>query len=316
MINYKPYDQRTPDTQYNDLLKNIKDHGKDKVPIHARLDENKKTGHQNSKETTGGILSYNLENGFPLLTCRNLRKPFFGAIGELVAFINGASSIDDFEKYGCPRLFWEQWVTKEKCEVWGLPEGELGSGSYGSSLAKFHTREKGKTFNQVKALMQQIKNMPFLRTHILSTWNPPYSMGDPDQGIKREVVVAPCHGNFVHFVLFEETKEIEMTHTQRSADVPVGLQFNIAEWCALGMMVSHIIGYKFTKYTHFISNPHFYDVQKESVDKILERDVRPFPTVELMPQKNVTRLEDFRPEDFVLTDDYDPHPYFKIPTPV
>ncbi|MFW5887749.1 MAG: thymidylate synthase [Bacteriovoracia bacterium] len=313
MIEYKQYDKRTPDNQYNDLLKQIRETGKDKVPIHARLDENKGTGHQNSKEITGAMLSYNMANGFPILTCRNLQKVFKGAVGEIIAFLNGARTLDDLEKNGCPKIFWESWVTKEKCKHFGLEEGDLGSGSYGASLANFQTRN-GSEFNQVDAVLKQMQKLPFLRTHILTTWNPPHSMGDEDQGVKREVVVAPCHGNFVHFVLFDDQKELEMTHTQRSADVPVGLQINIMEWAALGMMVAHLLGYKFTKYTHFLSNPHYYDIQDESVSEILSREVRPFPTVKLEPNRKVERLQDFRPDDFVI-EDYNPHPWFKINTP-
>lgn len=314
MIDYKPYKDRTPDYQYNDLLKDIDQNGKDKMPIHARLAQNQNSGHQNSREVTGKMLSYDMTNGFPVLTGRNLRKPFFGAIGELIGFLNGATTLEELESFGCPRIFWQDWVTKEKCEIFGLKEHDLGRGSYGGSLGKFHM-ENGKTFDQVRAVMSQMQKKPFLRTHIMTTWNPPYSMGDPEQGAKREVVVAPCHGNFIHFVLFDEQKELEMTHTQRSADVPVGLQFNIIEWAALGMMVAHILGYKFTKYTHFLSNPHYYDIQKESVDMLISRDPRPFPTVRLEPNREIKDLKDFRPEDFILDDDYDPHPWFKIPTP-
>lgn len=313
MIDYKKYEDRTPDNQYNDLLKNIVENGKDKMPIHARLEQNKALAHKNSKEVTGKMLSYDMSNGFPVPTCRNLSKPFYGAIGELIGFLNGATTLEELESFGCPRIFWQDWVTKEKCEIFGLPEHHLGRGSYGGSLGHSQTA-KGTEFDQVKAVLRQMKKMPFLRTHVITTWNPPYSMGDEEQGIKREVVVAPCHGNFVHFILFDSQKELEMVHTQRSADVPVGLQFNIIEWAALGMMVAHILGYKFTKYTHFLSNPHYYDIQKESVDEILKREPRRFPTVRLEPKREIKELTDFRPEDFIL-EDYEPHPWFKIPTP-
>ncbi len=312
-INYLPFGERIPDLQYQELLKKIKTIGKDKVPIHARLDENANSGHQNSKEITGAMLQFEMNNGFPVLTERDLSKSFYGSIGELVAFLNGQSTLSGLKEYGCPEVFWRDWVTKEKCAIFGLPEGDLGDGSYGASLGCFQSA-KGE-FDQISAVQRQMEKMPFLRTHVLTTWNPPLSMGDEEQGFKRKVVVAPCHGNFIHFVLFDEQKELEMTHTQRSADVPVGLQFNLIEWSALGLMVAHLLGYKFTKYTHFLSNPHYYDVQAESVDKILAIEPSPFPTVTLKPNRKVTRLQDFRKEDFVL-EDYDPNPWFKIPTPV
>ncbi len=312
-IDYLPFSERVPDFQYQELLKKIKTTGKDKVPIHARLAENANSGHQNSKEMTGAMLQFEMNNGFPVLTERDLSKSFYGAIGELVAFLNGQSTLSGLKEYGCPEVFWRDWVTKEKCEKFGLPEGDLGDGSYGASLGRFQS-PKGE-FDQVTAIQRQMEKMPFLRTHVLTTWNPPLSMGDEQQGFKREVVVAPCHGNFIHFVIFDEQKELEMTHTQRSADVPVGLQFNLIEWSALGLMVAHLLGYKFTKYTHFLSNPHYYDVQAESVDKILAIAPKPFPTVTLKLNREVTRIQDFRKEDFVL-EDYEPEPWFKIPTPV
>ncbi len=314
MIEYKPYGERTPDTQYQELLRDIQKNGQDKVPIHARLDENKGTGHHNSKEVTGKMLSYDMSNGFPILTERNLKKAFKGALGEVIGFLNGAETLEELESFGMPKVWWESWVTKEKCDIWGLPQGHLGGGSYGASLGKFTTGSK-EIFNQVDAVMNQMKKMPFLRTHIMTTWNPALSMGDPDQGFPRKVVVAPCHGNFLHFTLFDEKKELQLTHTQRSADVPVGLQFNIIEWAALGLMAAHILGYKFTKYTHFLSNPHYYDLQEESVDKLLSRDPRPFPTVRIETDRKIERLQDFRPGDFVV-EDYDPHPWLSIPTPI
>lgn len=313
MIEYKKVEDRVPDTQYQELLAYIRENGKDKVPIHARLDENKGTGHANSKEVTGRMISYDMSNGFPVLTERKLEKAFKGAIGELVGFINGAKTLDELEKYGMPRVWWENWVTKEKCDIFGLPEGHLGDGSYGATLTG-NTKD-GFKFDQILAIERQMKKMPFLRTHVLTTWNPALSMGDEEQGFKRQVIVAPCHGNFIHFTLFDDAKELEMTHTQRSADIPVGAQFNIIEWSILGLMVSHILGYKFTKYTHFFSNPHYYDLQEDSVTELLSREPKRFPTVRIKDDCTAKSLKDFRPDDFIL-EDYESHPWFTIPTPV
>lgn len=313
-IDYLPFDERIPDFQYQELLQKIKTAGKDKIPIHVRLVENAGSGHQNSKEITGAMLQFEMKNGFPVLTERDLSKSFRGAIGELVAFLNGQSTLSGLKEYGCPEVFWKDWVSKEKCEKFGLSEGDLGAGSYGASLGHFQSA-KGE-FDQVSAVQRQMERAPFLRTHVLTTWNPPLSLGDREQGFRRQVVVAPCHGNFIHFVLFDKQKELEMTHTQRSADVPVGLQLNLIEWSALGLMVAHLLGYKFTKYTHFLSNPHYYDVQAESVDKILSIKPKAFPTVILKPNREVTRIQDFRKEDFILEDYKPAGPWFKIPTPV
>lgn len=312
-VNYKPFSERTPDGQYHELLRTIRDHGNTKVPIHARLSENRGSGHHISKELTGYMLQFDMTNGFPLLPIRNLTKPFAGALGEIIGFLNGGRTLEALAAHGMPRLFWESWVTKEKCEKFGLVEGDLGIGSYGGALRTMPTPEG--TFDQVLALERQMRTMPFLRTHVMSTWNPPYALGDSEQGFPRKVVVAPCHGNFIHFTLFEDTKELEMTHTQRSADAPVGLQFNLIEWPAVGMMFAHILGYTFTKYTHFLSAPHIYDLQDDAVEELLLREPRRLPTVTLEPNREVTHVFDFKPEDFKIAD-YEPHPWLKIPTPI
>lgn len=313
-ISYKPYEERTPDRQYHDLLIAIREHGKDKVPVHARLEENKGTGHQSSRELSGYMLQYDLSNGFPLLPIRNLRKATLGVLGEILGFLNGGRTLSELESYGMPKFFWESWVTKEKCERFGLEEGDLGLGSYGQTLRKMPTPNG--EFDQILALERNMKAAPYLRTHVMSTWNAPYALGDMEQGFPRKVVVAPCHGNFVHFILLDEQKELQMTHTQRSADAPVGLQFNLVEWAAVGMMFAHILGYTFTKYTHFLSNPHIYDVQNEAVDELLKREPRRLPTVTLEPDREVKHVFDFKPEDFKISDDYEPHSWLKIPTPI
>lgn len=313
MINYKRYSDRPVYTGYHSLLQDILDNGIDKVPIHATLAQNQGSGHKNVREITGRMLEFNLSNGFPVLPIRDLSKSFKGSLGEIIGFLNGATTLEELENFGCPRIFWEQWVTKEKCAQFGLEEHHLGKGSYGASLAKFIS-DKGQTFDQVLALEKQMRTKPFLRTHALTTWNPPYSMGDPDQGFNREVVVAPCHGNYVTFTIFEEQKELQMTQTQRSADAPVGLQFNLIEWAALGLMVSHLLGYEFTRYTHFLADVQIYDIQFDAVREMLSREPRRLPTVKIKPDCTAQSIKDFRKTDFIL-EDYEPHGAIIIPTP-
>jgi thymidylate synthase len=313
MIPYKPYLQRGVYTAYHDLLRDVLENGLDKTTIHASLAQNQGSGHSSVRELTGKMLEFNMDEGFPVLPIRDLSRSFKGSLGEIIAFINGATTLEELESFGCPKIFWEQWVTKEKCSVWGLPEHHLGRGSYGGSLVHFQV-EGGKEFDQIVALEKQLKNMPMLRTHVITTWNAALSMGDKDQGFNREVVVAPCHGNFVHFTLFPDQKIVHLTHTQRSADAPVGLAFNLIEWAALGLMVAHILGYKFTRYTHFLSNPQIYDIQFDSVKELLEREPRRLPTVKIREGCTAKSLKDFRREDFVL-EDYEPHAAMIIPTP-
>lgn len=313
MIPYKTYDERPTYSAYHDLLRDILENGLDKTTIHASLPENRGSGHAFVRELTGKMLEFNMADGFPVLPIRDLSRSFKGALGELIGFINGATTLEELESYGCPKVFWEPWVTKEKCDIFGLPEHSLGRGSYGGSLVHFQV-EGNKEFDQVLALEKQLHTMPQLRTHVLTTWNPALSMGDKDQGFNREVVVAPCHGNFVHFTLFPETQELHLTHTQRSADAPVGLAFNLIEWAALGLMAAHILDFKFTRYTHFLSNPQIYDIQFDSVRELLEREPRRLPTVKIKDGCTAQSFKDFRPTDFVL-EDYEPHEKIIIPTP-
>jgi thymidylate synthase len=328
MIPYLPYEQRVPDTQYENLLREIVTRGKDKVPIHARLSQNNQSGHHNSRELSGKCLEYYLDNGFPLLTGRDFTNSFRGAAAEMLAFINGADSLSSLREFECPDIFWERWVTKEKCDLLGIKEGTLGKGSYGNSFTKFPAETKSGDnilFDQITALESNMRKMPFLRTHAITSWNPPYSMGDQNQNRPREVAVAPCHANFIHFVVWDDLGEIEMTITNRSSDGPVGLPLNISEWCLFGLMVSYLFGYKFTKYTVFLCNPHYYDIQLPAIEKLVGRPPydalnnglapRRFPTVKVKEGVNVKSLKDFRKTDFVL-EDYNPHTMFKIPTPI
>ena len=314
-IPYKPFMDRPVYTAYHDLLRKIMDKGTDKVPIHAGLKENKDSGHKFVRERTGEVLDFDMENGFPVLPIRDLNKSYKGAIGEVVAFLNGATTLEQLKEYGCPEIFWERWVTKDKTDLLGLAEHSLGAGSYGGSLVHFTTEEGSKEFDQVEAIERQMRKLPFLRTHVLTTWNPALSMGDDAQGFKRKVSVAPCHGNFVHFTLFDNLKELQLTHTQRSADVPVGLVLNLTEWAALGLMMAHLLGYKFTRYTHFISNAHIYDIQFDAVKTLLDREPRRLPTLKIKPDCTAKSLKDFRKTDFELVD-YDPHEHMNIVTPV
>jgi thymidylate synthase len=316
IINYKPYKDRTPDGQYRKLLWRVMEEGKKMTPIHARLPENKHLEHKEAIDITGHILEYNLSNGFPLDTTRDLRKSFPGALGEICAFLNGVHTLEGFRKFGVPEFVWGPTLTEEKCKIFHLEKGDLGPGSYGSVLTEMPTGNTfHQTFNQILALENNIKKAPYARTHVLTTWYPPTSMGDKEQNSPRRVVVAPCHGNFTRFKIYDETKELHMVTVPRSSDAPVGLVYNIAQWCAVGMMLAHLFGYKFTKYVMMIMDPQIYDIQYEHVNKLLMREPRRLPTVRLEPKGERKHLWDYRPEDFIL-EDYDPYPGMKIPATV
>lgn len=302
----KPYSERTVDTQYQDLLRRVLTEGREVVPIHSRINEEPVT----SKMVVGHQMRFDMRNGFPLITERDMSGPFLkAALGEHIGFLNGARTHEELKEYGCK--FWNRWVTKEKCELFGLEEGDLGDGSYGAAWAAFPTSE-GAPFNQVEHVIRQLKERPYLRTHLISPWVPQYVIQHED--LQRRTVVAPCHG-WIHILAFPEEKELAIHHFQRSADTPVGLPFNIVQYAAFGMMVGHLMDYEMVEYVHTLSDAHIYSNQFEHVEQVLEREPRRFPTMTLNAE-GVERITDFRPEHFVLGDDYEPHPKMVIPTPI
>lgn len=301
-IAYKPISARTPDNQYQSLLRKIMTEGIEMKPIQG----------EKARMLVGLQLRYNMSNGFPLITERDMSGKFLiSALGEHFAFLNGARTHEELAKFGCP--WWNRWVTEEKCAQFGLETGDLGPGSYGAAWASFPTAE-GKPFNQIEHVIKQIKERPFLRTHIITPWIPQYAI--QHEGLTRKVVVAPCHG-WIHVIAHPETKELRIHHFQRSADMPVGVPFNIVQYAAFGLMLGHLIGYKFVEYVHTFSDAHIYESQFENVKILISREPRKLPTVTLDQKavQPISDIRDFRPEHFKI-EDYDPHPKMVIPTPV
>ena len=313
IVRYKPFDARTVDTQYPDLLNQIVQTGGRKTSIHAQLPENKNSGHSFCLEVSGAVLRYPLANGAPISPIRDLGNLWQGAIGEIIGFTNGARTLEELEHYGCPKQFWEKWVTKEKCDNFGLAEHDLGPGSYGAILTAMPTKDGG-TFNQIDALVKQMQRNPILRTNYISTWYAPYALGDKTQNSPRKVVVAPCHGNLVQFNVFDNN-EMHMVHAQRSADTPVGLVLNMTEWVSFGMMVAYMTNLNFTEYIHMLPNAQIYDIQLDVVEELIARPPTKLPSLYLRPKRKITSIFDFRKEDFEL-EDYFPHGKVKIPTAI
>ena len=294
----KPYAERKPDTQYRTLLSRIMGEGREVNPIQG----------EKSKMIIGAQMRFALENGFPMITERDLSGSFMaGALAEHFAFLHGARTQEELEQWGCK--WWKRWVTPEKCAVFGLSPGDLGPGSYGPGWTAMPTQE-GKPFNQITEVMRQLKERPYLRTHLITPWYPPYVI--QHSGLTRKVVVAPCHG-WLHLLAFPETKELSVHHFQRSGDMPVGVVFNIIQYAAFAMMAAREIGYTPRELVYTISDAHIYESQFESVRELLTREARAFPTIELDPTPKT--VLDFRIEHFRLSD-YHPHPTMKIPTPV
>ncbi len=312
IVHYKPYTERTLDNQYENLLRNLFN-GDKKTSFHSQEKENAGSGHEYCLELPCRTLQFYVPNGAPITTVRDLGNRIFGSIGEMIGFINGARTLTELMEYGCPKSFWAPSVTKGKCEVWGLEEGDLGPGSYGPNFTKLPT-SNGRTFNQITALNNQIISKAFSRTNLISSWYTPLDMGDTTQQSPRKVVVAPCHGNMIQVDVMDN-RTMHMTVYQRSADSPVGLVYNLTQWFAFGLMVAYVGNLQFTWYTHVLPNPQIYDIQFDAVRELLNRESRALPSLYLRPKGERKQLTDFRKEDFEI-EDYFPHPKMKVPSVV
>lgn len=290
---YLPVDKRTPDGQYRWLLEKILKKGKKIMPIQGDY----------AYRLIGEKMEFDMKNGFPLITERDCSKNFKGALGEHIAFLNGARTLEELKFYGCPEVFWKDWVTEEKCSDFGLLPGDLGPGSYGPSWTAVPT-PYGKPFNQIDNLINQIEKMPHLRTHRIDPWIPYYTCaGNPD--FPRKVVVAPCHG-WINVHISREDRTFELEHQQRSADCPVGLAMNLVQYGGFGLMLQKKTGYSFDKLHYYISDAHIYQQQIRYVEEMLTGEERTLPTVRIDSSVKREKIQDFRKNDFIL-EDYHPH---------
>lgn len=307
MTDYLQFEARRPDTQYRDLLLRILRTGEEVVTEHG-VPALKVIGHE---------MRFALANGFPIITERDLvnepknarrLSPFHQAIGELCAFLNGAQTAEELERFGC--FWWDRWVTPEQCAKYDLLPGDLGPGSYGAAFRRFPTAE-GTPFDQIRHLIEQIKERPNSRHHELSPWIPQYVlMGN---GRKRRVVVPPCHG-WVHIHVNSRTGDLTLSHRQRSADVPVGLVFNLIHYAALTLMIAQATGYRAKELVHWIDDGHIYLNQLDDVRQMLDTEPQRFPTVTIDP--GITDILAFRHHHFTISDYHPRLRRRRIPTPV
>ncbi len=278
-----------PDTQYVDRLKLILSSGE---WVETQQ------GPRAKRYIAPPPMRFNLANGFPMITERSIRGFWRQSIGEICAFINGARTLKQLQMYGC--TFWDRWATPEKCAKRGLEPGDLGYGSYGHAFAQFPDGHAG-GFNQIQHVVEQIIELPHLRTHFVSPWVPQYI--GRGKGKEQRVVVAPCHG-WMHFLTNTETGELSLHMFQRSADFPIGVPSNMVQYAALLMMVAHVTGFKPREFIHSFSDAHIYEDQFESVEEMISRSPKAFPRVSMTPKDGVF---DFLASDFTL-EDYYPHP--------
>jgi thymidylate synthase len=290
VASYLPAGQRQPDSQYRLLLERIASGG---VRVPTRQGPAALTVMQQT-------MRFDLANGFPMITERSLRSFWRKPIGELCAFINGATTLAELAEFGCD--WWDAWATPEKTGKRGLPPGSLGPGSYGGAFRDFPTAEGG-GFDQFRHLVEQLTELPGDRTHFVSPWIPQYQVRG--EGKTPRTTIAPCHG-WVHVRVLDGGLHLHMF--QRSGDVPVGVPANMIQYAALLLMLERLTGFPAVAYYHTISDAHIYENQLESVARMLERPPRTLPAVTLTPAgEKVTDIHEFRAEHFELAG-YDPHP--------
>ena len=289
-MRYRPPQDRKPDSQYRDMLDRILASG---VRVPTRQGPAALTLMQQT-------MRFELANGFPVITERSIRSFWRKPIGELCAFINGATTLEELAGFGCD--WWDAWATPAKTSSRGLPPGSLGPGSYGGAFRYFPTADGG-SFDQFAHLVEQITELPGDRTHFVSPWIPQYQVRG--HGKTPGTTIAPCHG-WVHVRVLGG--ELHLHMFQRSGDVPVGVPANMVQYAALLLMLEHLTGIPAAVYYHTISDAHVYENQVSAVTAMLDRPARPLPTVKLTEAgQQVSDIHDFRADHFELSD-YQPHP--------
>lgn len=236
--------------------------------------------------TFGYQMRFNLQEGFPLLTTKKLHLK--SIIYELLWFLRGDTNIKYLTDHGV--TIWNEWADKQ---------GELGP-VYGYQWRSWPAAD-GRKIDQVSELIASLKNNPDSRRHIISAWN----VGDIEK-----MALPPCHVLF-HFYVANGRLSCQLY--QRSADIFLGVPFNIASYSLLLIMVAQATGLEAYEFVHTFGDAHIYLNHLEQVKLQLTREPRPLPKMTVNPA--VKSIFDFQFEDFTL-DGYDPHPHIKAPIAV
>jgi thymidylate synthase len=229
---------------------------------------------------------FELKAGFPVVTTKKLHLR--SIIHELLWFLKGETNVAYLNEHGVS--IWDEWADAQ---------GDLGP-VYGKQWCAWETRE-GRVIHQVDEVVQQIKTNPDSRRLIVSAWN----VGDLDK-----MALAPCHSLFQFYVA---EGRLSCQLYQRSADLFLGVPFNIASYALLTLMVAQVCDLEPGDFVHTFGDLHLYSNHLDQARLQLEREPRPLPTMNLNPA--VKNIHDFRFEDFELVG-YDPHPHIKAPVAV
>ncbi|MXP05428.1 MULTISPECIES: thymidylate synthase [unclassified Apibacter] len=231
--------------------------------------------------TFGYQMRFDLQKGFPLVTTKKLHLR--SIIYELLWFLKGDTNIKYLNDHKV--RIWNEWADKN---------GDLGP-VYGHQWRSWGA-PNGKHIDQISEIIDQIKNNPDSRRIIVSAWN----VADIPQ-----MALAPCHALFQFYVA---DGKLSLQLYQRSADVFLGVPFNIASYCLLLHMVAQVCNLKVGEFIHTFGDVHIYNNHIDQVNLQLTRDPRPLPTLKLNPDRK--DIFSFKYEDFSI-DGYDPHPHIK-----
>lgn len=257
------------------------------------LDEGTPRGDRTGTGTLGVFgaqARFSLRETFPLLTTKKVHLR--SIIHELLWFLNGDTNVRYLQENGV--TIWDEWADPET--------GDLGP-VYGKQWRRWQGGPDAEPIDQIANLIDGIKNSPESRRHIVSGWNP---VDVP------EMALPPCHTMFQFYV--DTTRgELSCQLYQRSADLFLGVPFNIASYALLTMMVAQVCDLKPGDFVHSFGDLHLYQNHLEQARKQLSRDFRPLPQMKLNPE--IREIDGFSYEDFELSG-YDPHPGIKAPIAV
>jgi thymidylate synthase len=262
--------------QYLDLMRHVLEHGHDKAD---------RTG-TGTRSVFGYQMRFNLQDGFPLVTTKKLHLK--SIIHELLWFLSGDTNIRYLKENGVS--IWDEWADEN---------GDLGP-VYGYQWRSWPAPD-GRSIDQISQLLDMIKKNPDSRRLIVSAWNP---------ALVDQMALPPCHSLFQFYVA---DGKLSCQLYQRSADIFLGVPFNIASYALLTMMVAQVCGLQPGDFVHTLGDAHLYSNHLEQASLQLTREPRPLPTMKLNPA--VKDLFAFTFEDFAL-EGYDPHPHIKAPVAV
>ena len=257
--------------EYHNLIKHVLEHGTDKTD---------RTG-TGTRSVFGYQMRYPLADGFPLVTTKKIHLK--SVIHELLWFLQGSSNIGYLRENGV--RIWNEWADED---------GNLGP-VYGVQWRSW-PKADGTVVDQIKLAVETIKTNPDSRRIIVNAWN---------VGLIDEMALPPCHAFFQFYVA---DGKLSCQLYQRSADIFLGVPFNIASYALLTQMMAHVCGLKPGDFVHTLGDAHIYSNHMDQVKLQLSREPRPLPTMTI--NLNVTSIDDFKFEDFTL-ENYDPWPHIK-----